>query len=215
MRTQESRFKFIRERAGLTKAEFAAALSIPPSLESYIESGQRRASLDVLRRLADSYAVNLNWFLSGDGEPFVGVLAGTGDDDTVSVLHVAQEVAAGRGVDIEDHADTRAIAVPRALVPGCNPLRLRALTVRGDSMIERHIADRDIVVFNTADREGESVSVVTVAGQLLVKHVSFDPIARRLTLTSANPVYPPRVIEADELSSVSIEGRVVACLHRM
>jgi transcriptional regulator with XRE-family HTH domain len=215
MRTQESRFKFIRERAGLSKAEFAAALSIPPSLESYIESGQRRASLDVLQRLADAYAVNINWFLSGDGEPFLDEIAGSGDDDSVSVLRVSQEVAAGRGVDIDEYADTGTIAVPRALVPGCNPRRLRALTVRGDSMIERHIADRDIVVFNTADREGESVSVVSVAGQLLVKHVSFDPIKQRLTLTSANPVYPPRVIEAEDLASATIEGRVIACLHRM
>jgi SOS-response transcriptional repressor LexA len=48
-----------------------------------------------------------------------------------------------------------------------------------------------------------------------VKRVSFEEIQKTITLISANPNYPPKVIAEQDLENVKIEGRVVACLHRM
>ena len=212
MQKQSERFTFIRETSGLSKLEFAHSLGIHPSLASLIESGSREASKEVLLRLAEIYKVNLNWYLTGNGETLI---PDTVESTSVFVPHVLQEAAAGRGVSIEDYAETRSIAIPKSLVSGYNPAKLRAVSVRGDSMIEKGIFDKDIVVFNAQDVAGESISVVSMAGQLLVKHVSFDSLKKRLTLTSANAMYAPRVIEGTDLADVKIEGRVVACLHMM
>jgi hypothetical protein len=50
---------------------------------------------------------------------------------------------------------------------------------------------------------------------LVVKRVDFDEIRKSITLISASPSYPPRVIAGQDLENVKIEGRVIACLHRM
>ncbi len=212
METQGSRFRFVRERLGFSKLEFARSLDIAPSLESVIESGVREASRDVLQRLAVVHKVDLNWFLTGVSDTRIPDFRSS---SAASVPLVLQEAAAGRGVDIDDYAETSSIDVPRSLLSGLNPARLRAVTVRGDSMIEKEIFDRDVVIFDPSDSGGECVSVVSLAGQLLVKYVSYDRIKGQLTLISANKVYAPRVIEGDDLTDAKIEGRVVACLHRM
>jgi SOS-response transcriptional repressor LexA len=212
MNTQAERFTYVRERVGMSKQDFAAALGIHPTIASVIESGAREASREVLSRLAVVFKVNLNWFLTGVGESLIPDYSET---ESVFVPHIIQEAAAGRGVEIEDFSETRLIAVPRLLVAGLNSGALRAVTVRGDSMIDKEIYDRDIVVFNTADTSAEAICVVSVAGQLLVKHVSIDRLKGRITLMSANPMYPPRFIEGSELADVKVEGRVVTCLHNM
>ena len=210
--TQAGRFAYIRQKVGLTQQDFAQALGIHPSIESIIETGAREASKAVLARLASVYKVNLNWFLTGDGE---SLIPDSSETDSVLVPYILQEAAAGRGAEIEEFADIRTIAIPRSIIGGMNCETLRAVTVRGDSMIEKEIFDRDIVVFNKVDTTGEAICVVTVAGQLLVKHVSFDSIKNKITLTSANPMYPPRIIEGIDLADVKVEGRVVACIHGM
>jgi len=210
--TQAERFLGVRQKLGISQQDFAHALGIHPSIASIIESGGREPSKAVLARLASVYKVNLNWFLTGDGE---SLIPDSVETDSVSVPHILQEAAAGRGAEIEDYPDIRTVSVPRSIIQGLNPDTLRAVSVRGDSMIEKEIFDKDIVVFNKDDTTGEAICVVSVAGQLLVKHVSFDRIKNKLTLTSANRMYPPRIIKGADLSDVKVEGRVVACIHSM
>ena len=155
--------------------------------------------------------VNLNWFITGSGETLIP----EPPSDSVEITHLLQEAAAGRGVEIEEWAERRTVSIPQSIVSGRNSARLRAVTVRGDSMIDKEIYDQDIVVYDPADSGGDCVSVVSLAGQLLVKHVAVDRLAGTVTLISANSVYPPRVIGRDETDGVKIEGKVVACLHRM
>jgi SOS-response transcriptional repressor LexA len=212
MTTQAERFSFIRERLGLSRQDFAQALGIHPTVASLIETGGRDASKDILSRLATTYGVNLNWYLTGKGETSIPDHT---DGDSIYVPHIQQEAAAGRGVEIEEYAESRMVAVPRSLLAGLRPELLCAVTVRGDSMIEKEIFDRDIVVYNTSDRSGETICVVSLAGQLLVKTVMIEGNMNRITLLSANKLYPPRVIERQDLSDLKIEGRVVACLHGM
>jgi SOS-response transcriptional repressor LexA len=47
------------------------------------------------------------------------------------------------------------------------------------------------------------------------KRIDFDEVEKTITLISANPGYAPRIIAGKNLESVKIEGRVIACLHRM
>lgn len=208
--TQADRFTYIRERLGLSKQDFAASLGIHPSVASVIESGDREASKDVLSRLALVHKVNLNWYLTGNGDSRIPE---PDSRDSVYVPHILHEAAAGRGVEIDDYAETRMIAVPRSLLARSNPATLRAVTVRGDSMTEKEIYDRDIVVYDANDVAGDAICVVSVSGQLLVKYVSVEAANRRITLLSANKLYPPRIVEGPDMEAVKIEGRVVACLH--
>jgi phage repressor protein C with HTH and peptisase S24 domain len=162
----------------------------------------------VLGKLASEYRVNLNWLLTGIGNPQEG-------EETALVELVNQEAAAGRGVVIADYAETKAVPVPHALIHPYSPATLKAVFISGDSMAGEKIYDGDIVIFYPLLTRGDAVYVVSVGDTILVKRIDFDKVKKAVTLISANPSYPPRVIAGKDLESVKIEGRVIACLHRM
>ncbi len=58
-----------REDKGLTQAELATKAGFQPSAIAHFESGRRSPSLDNLRRLADTLAVNLDYMLGRQLQP--------------------------------------------------------------------------------------------------------------------------------------------------
>jgi SOS-response transcriptional repressor LexA len=196
-------FKIALERSGLSVAEFGRSLGISKGQVSNITRGVRKPSRDVLEKLAGVYHVDMNSFLLGKG------LGGT-----VYVELYKQEAAAGTGLDVDDYIETETIALPRRLIEPCNPQNLRAVPVRGDSMIDERICDGDTVIFDTSNTAPENISVLSVDNALLVKRVVIDGMAKTMTLLSANAAYPPRVIRGADVEGVRIAGKVVAVLHR-
>jgi phage repressor protein C with HTH and peptisase S24 domain len=79
-------------------------------------------------------------------------------------------------------------------------------------MIEEHINNGDIAIFNIKQIAGNGIYVVSVGNSLFVKRVDFSNDA--ITLISANPAYEPRRYSGYEMNDVKIEGRVVAWFHR-
>lgn len=206
------RYSAIRKKVGMTQSEFAASLGITQGYSSQIESEVREAGREVLEKLASVHHVNINWFLYGKD---TSEAVEDGDDFNVFIPLIQQEVAAGRGMVIEDFPSINRVAVPRPLVVGHNPNHLRAVLVRGDSQKDRQIFDRDIVVYDTQDVAPENLSVVSLAGQLVIKYVAVDRLKGTLSLLSANEAFPPRVIKGSELENVKIEGKVILNMHRM
>jgi len=206
------RYSAIRKKVGMTQSEFAESLGISQGYSSQIEAEAREAGREVLEKLASIYHVNINWFLYGKD---TSESVDASDDFNVFIPLIQQEVAAGRGMVIEDFPTINRVAVPRPLVVGHNPDHLRAVIVRGDSQKDRQIFDRDIVVYDTQDVAPENLSVVSLAGQLVIKYVAVDRLKDTLSLLSANEAFPPRVIKGSELESVKIEGKVIVNMHRM
>jgi SOS-response transcriptional repressor LexA len=208
LETEIERFLFICQKSGLSQAAFGASMGLSKSQVSHILSGRTKPSREVLDRLASRYGVNLNWLLSGVGTPWES-------KETASIELVHQEAAAGRGIAIENHTKVSVISIPQVLIRPYNPSKLKAVFVSGNSMIGEKIFDGDIVVFCPLLTTGAAVYVVSVGDTLLVKRISFDETSQSITLISANPSYSPKVISGKDLGNVKIEGRVVACLHRM
>jgi SOS-response transcriptional repressor LexA len=209
MGTEAERYNFVQAKSGLSKREFAESLGISKNLGSILGNGKQRLSRDVLERLSDLYKVNINWLLSGKGP------SGLEGPDGAIIELLEQEAAAGRGRDIQDYAEKQTIQVPFSLVAPHRPESLRAVYVAGDSMTGEKIYDGDIVIFYPQITRGDAVYVVSVGDTLLVKRVDFDEVNKAITLISANPSYLPRFIAGKDLENVKIEGRVIACLHRM
>lgn len=66
----QENLKKIRQKLGLSVAKFADKLDIPaPTLTCY-ERGERTPSAQLFVQLHKKINVNLNWFVSGDGEMF-------------------------------------------------------------------------------------------------------------------------------------------------
>jgi repressor LexA len=92
---------------------------------------------------------------------------------------------------------------------------LFALTVNGDSMVEAHIADGDVVLMEpvadpTRLRDGTIVSALVAGSGTTLKH--FHRQGRQVRLEAANPAYPPLLLPADQ---VQIQGRLVAVWRQL
>jgi repressor LexA len=92
---------------------------------------------------------------------------------------------------------------------------LFALTVNGDSMVEAHIADGDVVLMEpVADpsrlRDGAIVSALVAGSGTTLKH--FHRQGLKVRLEAANPAYPPLLLAADQ---VQIQGRLVAVWRQL
>ena len=87
---------------------------------------------------------------------------------------------------------------------------LFALTVNGDSMLDAHIADGDVVLMEPVQdasrlRDGTIVCAVVPGSGTTLKHFHRD--GGQVKLVAANPAYAPLCLPAEE---VLVQGRLVA-----
>lgn len=207
MQTEAERYAYVQEKSGLKKKDFANSLGLGKEQGSMLSRGKYRATREVLSNLNRQYDVDLNWYITGEGGPEAG-------PGSVSVALYDQEAAAGRGMEIDDYLTQRLIPVPEEFISPWKASTVRAVYVSGDSMINAGINDKDIILFRLCQREGNGIYVVSIGTTLLVKRVQFDDLSKKVILISENPAYSPREISGDDLESLQIEGRVIACLHR-
>jgi SOS-response transcriptional repressor LexA len=202
MKNEAAKIREVLLRSGMSARQFSEKLGISEGQMSNILRGNRKPSREVLDRLVEEFQVDLNWLLRNETE------------DTVYIELIDQEAAAGHGVEIDEYAERQTIAVPRSFLGTHRPENLKAITVRGDSMIDAQIFDGDYVLFDTSKKLGESIFVVSVGSTLLVKRVVKDEVKKTITLFSANTDYPPRVFTGNECEEVRITGQVIAWWHR-
>jgi phage repressor protein C with HTH and peptisase S24 domain len=228
--TIATRYATIRSRAGLSKKAFAESLGIHPVVSGDIELGKRDPSRDVLVRLVRTYAVDINWLLTGIVSPKYSVgeisdvslnegmdISNTNDDSVSSIVHiefVRQQAAAGRGIEIEEYVQTQKLPVLRSFIAPRRPERVKAVEVRGDSMTGIGLDDRDVVLFAPDEKKGDGVHVISIASQLLVKRILFDPAGHTVHVMSENPSYPVRILSGADLEDFKVEGRVIGWMHR-
>ena len=208
MTGETERFNLIREKSGLSKKDFADSLGLSLSMGYQISTGRVKLPRELLERLSSIYNINLHWFITGSGSSGL-------DPDTAQIELYSQEAAAGRGREAEDFPEKSYFNIPHSLIRPHRPDNLKAIHVSGDSMIDEHINDGDIIIFNTKQTEGNGIYVVFVGNTLLVKRVDFDHSNNAIILISANPAYEPRRYSGYDLEDIRITGRVVACYHRM
>jgi len=120
-------------------------------------------------------------------------------------IPVLGAVAAGGLVETFDDVEERLELEPVLATRG-----LFALTVNGDSMVDAHIADGDVVLMEPVSeprrlREGTIVSALVPGSGTTLKHFHRD--GRQVRLEAANPAYEPILIDADQ---VAIQGKLVA-----
>ena len=106
------------------------------------------------------------------------------------VLPIIGEIAAGGPIEAyQDASET--IAVPDILAPGGDAYVLK---VRGDSMIEAHIADGDFVLIRPQETARNGDIVVAQVEENAVTLKRFFKEKDKIRLQPANPAYPAAVL---------------------
>ena len=170
-----------------------------PSIRQMMEAMGLRSPAPVQSRLR--HLQQKGWITWQEGQARTLQLLG-GLSGGIPVLGA---VAAGGLVETFDDVQDRLDLAPLLETRG-----LFALTVNGDSMVDAHIADGDVVLMEPVPepsrlREGTIVSALVPGSGTTLKHFHRD--GRQVRLEAANPAYEPILVDAEQ---VSIQGKLVA-----
>jgi repressor LexA len=122
------------------------------------------------------------------------------------VVPIVGEVAAGG--PIEAYQDTsETMAIPDILAPTGDAYVLK---VRGNSMIEEHIADGDFVLIRPQSTARNGDIVVAQVEENAVTLKRFFKEKNRIRLQPANPDYPPQYYD-----DVRIQGKLIGVIRRL
>ena len=172
-----------------------------PSIRQMMQGMGLRSPAPVQSRLR--HLQQKGWITWQEGQ--ARTLQLLGDLAVQAGIPVLGAVAAGGLVtafdDVQDHLDLAPVLETRGLF---------ALTVNGDSMVDAHIADGDVVLMEPVPdpqrlRNGTVVSALVAGSGTTLKH--FHRQGSSVMLEAANPAYEPIQLPADQ---VEVQGRLVA-----
>ena len=172
-----------------------------PSIRQMMQAMGLRSPAPVQSRLR--HLQQKGWITWQEGQ--ARTLQLLGDMMSQAGIPVLGAVAAGGLVtafdDVQEHLD---------LAPVLETQGLFALTVNGDSMVDAHIADGDVVLMEPVNdpqrlRNGTVVSALVAGSGTTLKH--FHRKGPAVVLEAANPAYEPIELPAEQ---VQVQGRLVA-----
>ena len=170
-----------------------------PSIRQMMEAMGLRSPAPIQSRL--KHLQQKGWITWQEGQARTLQLLG----DIAAGIPVLGAVAAGGLVETFDDVSERLDLEPVLQTRG-----LFALTVNGDSMVDAHIADGDVVLMEPVNdpsrlRDGTIVSALVPGSGTTLKH--FHRKGGTVTLEAANPAYEPLVLPAEQ---VAVQGKLVA-----
>jgi repressor LexA len=126
--------------------------------------------------------------------------------EDVHLLPIVGEIAAGGPIEAyQDASET--LSVPELLAPSGDAYVLR---VRGDSMVDAHIADGDFVVIRPQETARNGDIVVAQVEENAVTLKRFFKEKGRVRLQPANDQYPPQFYD-----DVRIQGKLIGVIRRV
>ena len=170
-----------------------------PSIRQMMQAMGLRSPAPVQSRLR--HLQQKGWLTWQEGQARTLQLLG----DVAAGIPVLGAVAAGGLVetfdDVQEHLDLAPVLETRGLF---------ALTVNGDSMVDAHIADGDVVLMEPVLepgrlRPGTIVSALVAGSGTTLKHFHLDGSVVRLE--AANPAYDPIELPAEQ---VQVQGKLMA-----
>jgi len=180
-------------------ADYIGSHHHSPSIRQMMQAMGLRSPAPVQSRLR--HLQQKGWITWQEGQARTLQLLG----GVASGIPVLGAVAAGGLVETFDDVQERLDLAPVLETRG-----LFALTVNGDSMVDAHIADGDVVLMEPVTepsrlREGTIVSALVPGSGTTLKHFHRDGAVIRLE--AANPAYDPILVPADQLH---VQGKLAA-----
>ena len=180
-------------------ADYIGSHHHSPSIRQMMQAMGLRSPAPVQSRLR--HLQQKGWITWQEGQARTLQLLG----GIASGIPVLGAVAAGGLVETFDDVQERLDLAPLLETRG-----LFALTVNGDSMVEAHIADGDVVLMEPVTdpgrlRQGAIVSALVPGSGTTLKHFHRD--GGTVRLEAANAAYEPIELPADQ---VQVQGKLMA-----
>lgn len=197
----------IRKERGKTQKQIAKLLGISQQSYSAYENGVSQPPRDALIKLAEYYQVSTDYLLDRTNLP-----TSTQGQVTFSNVFPVEKrkipflgkIACGEPIFAEEEKGVYVEALSDLHVDFC-------LQAKGDSMINAHIKDGDIVFIRSQPEvnNGE-IAAVAIGDTATLKRVYYYPEKNQITLQAENPAFPPLTYVGAELEEIRILGKAVA-----
>ena len=186
-------------------ADYIGSHRHSPSIRQMMEAMGLRSPAPIQSRL--KHLQQKGWITWQEGQARTLQLLGEAAEAFArgGAIPVLGAVAAGGLVETFDDVQESLDLAPLLATRG-----LFALTVNGDSMVEAHIADGDVVLMEPVSdparlRNGTIVSALVAGSGTTLKH--FQRRGGTVILEAANPAYAPIELPAEQ---VQVQGKLVA-----
>lgn len=198
-------------------------LGIRPQYLSDLRSGKsKNPNSDFVLKLIETFNLNANWLLTGEGEMFQGEgksETGVAEEAAAKIPLLRQLVSCGPGQDWESGDNIQSYIEPLRSIPALMGKNVYAFQARGISMIGLGIQDGDILFFDGSRDQGarDGIYVFGLGGEAFCKLLRFEPLENKVMIYS---VQKQDLREAELIRTVDagtddfrIFGRVLAWLH--
>lgn len=201
--TTNEKIKYLRKRKSMSQQELAEAVGFrTASAVNKIEAGIRGISGNKLTQFAKALDTTPSYLLSPVQEEFVN--PPSQPNLNIRTVPLIGTIACGLPILAQENTEEML-----ALPPGINADF--ALKCKGDSMINAHMFDGDIVyIRRQPDVENGDIAAVLIGDEATLKRVRKYP--SKLVLSPENPMYDDLVYEDFRLNDVHILGKAVAFL---
>ncbi len=199
----------------LSKKKFAEGLGLSQgNVSDWFNRPGYRPSIDALKRISETYNVNLNWLVTGEGAMFKDTRARrvmpAGD---LLRLPVVADIAAGTGIEAFDVEPDEWLTLHPSLLDAPGPYL--AFKVSGESMAP-YILNNDYAVVTQAWHHldiNERICAVRTIDGLTLKRFMMERKKRRMALIPLNPLYP--IMQYDEHSpDYTVIGLLVVVVRK-
>jgi len=203
----KDRLRTLIDLLGLNLKDFSKKTGMAyPTLLHYLD-GARRPTTSNLQKIAIHTDCDLNWLLTGEGEPFVKPPEGIKSEDFVFVPVVSGKISAGKGLVPDTTIELKLAFRHDWIKRHGDPRKMSLIRVSGDSM-EPTLYSGDIVLVdhnrNYIDPQG-SIYAITVDDVIMIKRLQSVYPSRKIRIISDNPRYEAFELNPDQ---VIINGKI-------
>lgn len=172
-----------------------------------------RPSIDALKRISDTYNVNLNWLITGSGEMFNTIPSQLPQDTHLITIPVSAPIAAGYPIQAIQDEPLETLRIPATLLT--LPPPYYAFRVEGDSM-SPFIIEGDTVILSR-DWRGlklhERICGFRTPDGITLKKLMLQPRQKTAWLMPLNHNYHPTLYNKDT-EELILFGVLVLLLRR-
>ena len=209
----KNRIKLALSIRNMSPTQLGEKTKIPKSSISQYMSGYAKPKQDRIYAIAQALDVSEAWLMGYDvpmerGTPSASTstippgcepLPRTVKRPLVGTIACGEPITAEQ--NIEDYVD-----VPETV--RCD----FCLRCKGDSMIDAHIEDGDIVYIRIQPEvEDGEIAAVRIGDEATLKRIFYD--GQSITLMPCNSTYRPKTYSGEELNDIHIEGKAVGFTH--
>ena len=175
----------------LSKKKFAEQLGLSQgNVSDWFNRPGYRPSIDALKRISETYNVNLNWLITGAGDMFNSTRAREADPHFIDIP-VVSSIAAGSPIQVYEDEPLEILQIPAAILT--LPPPYFAFRVEGESM-SPFILDGDIVILSRDWRGlklNNRICGFRTADGITLKKMVIQPRQKTTWLMPLNHSYEP------------------------